>query len=1021
MIIIINYIITHLKTYYGLIIIMKLIDTYFNHVNYYEEKYGKKTIILIQVGAFFEVYGLKHKTKQGIFGSAITEFCNICDLNMSEKTKVSKSLKDDTNKTIKCNVLMAGFRDFVCEKYIRKINASGYTCVIFSQNPENPEERELSQIITPGTYFSEDVNTTTNNIMVISLFHKKPTKLMNSNRFYYGIANIDVLSGETMIFDHDESFYNSLTTFDELEKNYSVYRPNETLITYESENIDFSYVKTILQYIGCNNSTIRFIDKSNTENALSKQANVFNSEKYKLQTLKTYYKNLKYESIEYDLLNHTLAYQSLCFLLDYIHGHNENMSSKLKEPTINVSDNKLVLANHSLKQLNIIDDKNDFSGKLSSLLNFLNNCITPMGRRKFKYDLVNPITDKKTLENEYSLIEHMINDFNYWKETIYNFNEYRDFEKIFRKIVIQKAQPSDIRNLFNNIISLNNTIKNVSKQKDFITLSPFNFSFDVIQKSFEDLLTLCKKIFNIKIMNTGNIDNFDYNIFNKSYCSEIAEIEKEYVESNDKLNALMYHYSNIIKNKENKPKTDCYLKINETEKSGIFLKLSEIRCKKLISHYAEKNNIDETLTFKSSYNRKNNDFNVSSKDLKHEKRGKESYVSSKVIDTLTYNVVELKTKLKQRIKEEFKKVLFELCNYSENFTHITDFIVSIDTRYTKSKIAIENNYCRPIIKDEYEGESFIKCEQLRHPLIEKLNTNEIYVPNDLEMTPKSKGILLFGTNAVGKSSLIKSIGINIIMAQAGMYVPCEKMLYMPFNKIFTRILGNDNIFKGLSTFAVEMSELRTILKNSNVNSIVLGDELCSGTELGSAISIFVAGLMKLYQRDAKFIFATHFHEITEMEEITEMKYLFMKHMSVHYDAKDDSLVYDRVLRDGPGNNMYGLEVCKSLNLPTEFLDLANDIRKKKFSNRKQVSSMKGASYNMRKLKTECEKCGKRCVDVHHLQFQSMANENNFIKHFHKNNEANLMNICKECHNEIHKQDKQYKKVKTTNGYKLMEV
>ena len=104
------------------------------------------------------------------------------------------------------------------------------------------------------------------------------------------------------------------------------------------------------------------------------------------------------------------------------------------------------------------------------------------------------------------------------------------------------------------------------------------------------------------------------------------------------------------------------------------------------------------------------------------------------------------------------------------------------------------------------------------------------------------GILLYGTNAVGKTSFIRALGISVIMAQAGLYVPASSYKYKPYKYIFTRILGNDNLFKGLSTFAVEMSELRTILRLADKNSLVLGDELCSGTESISAVSIFVAGV-----------------------------------------------------------------------------------------------------------------------------------------------------------------------------------
>ena len=189
---------------------------------------------------------------------------------------------------------------------------------------------------------------------------------------------------------------------------------------------------------------------------------------------------------------------------------------------------------------------------------------------------------------------------------------------------------------------------------------------------------------------------------------------------------------------------------------------------------------------------------------------------------------------------------------------------------------------------------------MRHILIESLLQEETYVTNDLSLDSEKLGVLLYGTNAVGKSSLIKSIGIIVIMAQAGFYVPCSEFVFYPYKHIFTRILGNDNLFKGLSSFAVEMLELKTILSIADKDSLVLGDELCSGTESNSAMSIFISGIQHLYQEKSNFIFATHFHEIVDYEEVSDMNLMSLMHMSVHYNKEKDKLVYDRKLRDGPG-------------------------------------------------------------------------------------------------------------------------
>ena len=193
------------------------------------------------------------------------------------------------------------------------------------------------------------------------------------------------------------------------------------------------------------------------------------------------------------------------------------------------------------------------------------------------------------------------------------------------------------------------------------------------------------------------------------------------------------------------------------------------------------------------------------------------------------------------------------------------------------------------------------------------------------------------------------------------------------------ILGNDNLFKGLSTFAVEMSELRTILTLSDENSIVIGDELCSGTESDSARSIFTTGVEWLHNSKATFMFATHFHEINDYEEMSCLERVKMMHMAVTYDKQKDLLIYDRKLRDGPGDNMYGLEVCKALNLPDEFLSRAHAIRMKYDPKTTNILAQKKTRYNAKKLKGSCEICGAAGEEVHHLKHQASADVNQFIK------------------------------------------
>ena len=241
----------------------------------------------------------------------------------------------------------------------------------------------------------------------------------------------------------------------------------------------------------------------------------------------------------------------------------------------------------------------------------------------------------------------------------------------------------------------------------------------------------------------------------------------------------------------------------------------------------------------------------------------------------------------------------------------------MDFYKSNAKTSILYGYTKPCI---VEGEkSFVDIEAMRHPIIERIQTDIEYVPNDICIGNSDlDGMLLYGCNAVGKSSLMKAIGLNIIMAQSGMFVACSKFTFKPFNYVFTRISDNDNIFKGQSSFAVEMSELRSILKRSDKNSIVLGDELCSGTESVSAQSIFAASVIKLEEK-YKFVFATHLHELYKMSDIKELDNVKSYHLKVIFEEETKKLIYDRKLEDGNGPTIYGLEVCKAMDLDPEFL------------------------------------------------------------------------------------------------------
>mgnify|MGYP005696703593 FL=1 len=159
------------------------------------------------------------------------------------------------------------------------------------------------------------------------------------------------------------------------------------------------------------------------------------------------------------------------------------------------------------------------------------------------------------------------------------------------------------------------------------------------------------------------------------------------------------------------------------------------------------------------------------------------------------------------------------------------------------------------------------------------------------------------------------------------------------------------------------------------------DELCSGTETNSAISIVSAGILDLIKKQSSFIFATHLHELADMKRIKEIENLSIKHLSVKYNNSKNVLVFDRKLKDGPGDSIYGLEVCRSLDLDNDFLKLANEIRQEVLGIEKLIK-FKKSKYNANLIVDKCNICkNEDATETHHIHFQKDADDNGFIEHY----------------------------------------
>lgn len=1003
--------------------IMSVATEYFEITKKYQSEYGQNTILLMQVGSFFEVYAIVNSATKAVTGSRIEDFSTICDLRIAEKNNFIGA----------DSIVMAGFKDIMIEKYIRKLQEAGFTVVVYSQQPTaSGFTRVLSGIYSPGTYFPDCSSGLTNNITCIWIDYIHNKTFAKGRYIIAGVANIDIYTGKTSIFQFQETYSNNPTNFDELERFVSIYNPSEVILL---SNLSEKEVDDVINYTNIKCNSIHRICTDYDLNTLSNPATSIstsnpatvrakNCEKpnYQKEILTKFYAADNYEVFIQNFYDHDVAAKAFCFLLDFVYQHNPNLVNKIDEPIFENCSTRLTLANHSLKQLNIIDD-GSYSGKYSSVVKMLNRCITPMGKREFAYNFVNPTTERLYLEQEYDITDHVLSQYGLYEQILcVSLSSIKDITKMSRLVFMRKITPESFFNMHNNITAIkqiyDQAIPNKTMYAYLLAREP---RLADIGGFCDELATFIDATLDLSISkDIDQYQNFETNFIRAGVDAKLDEMTITLKESEMKLEAIRFYLNGLIENKEKKGGPEL-VKIHETEKNKSGLVSTSRRCKLLEDALPVKST---TVKLKLGNDGGHFDFTVSKKQFEYSKQtASNDFIADHQITDICKNITHIKVAMKDVITAVYNAFLVQFETFQMHLECIVNFVTLVDVIFAKASIAKKYCYCKPTIASA--DKSFVSAKGLRHCLIEHLQTNELYVTNDISLgAGATDGILLYGTNAVGKTSLIRALGIAVIMAQSGLYVPCTEFTYCPYKYLFTRIIGNDNLFKGLSTFAVEMSELRTILRLADKNSLILGDELCSGTENISAISIFVAGIQKLHQLQSSFIFATHLHEIVNYDEIAGLPSVALKHMTVVYDKERDMLIYDRKLKDGPGNSLYGLEVCKSLSLPEDFLAAAYSIRAKYNPESGSILALKQSHFNAQKIVSVCEMCKNGLgTDVHHLQHQNEADARGIIMNddstFHKNKLANLMTLCDKCHGDIHKTNVQHKRVKTTKGYTLV--
>lgn len=955
------------------------------NVNKYISKYGPNTFTISQIGDFYEYYGLKRKSENieeddddesQIFGTNIVNFAKIAGLVIVEK-KSDISDSEGNEYSLK----MAGFKTTQLKRYLQEFIKAGYTTVVIDQETSGPgANRSVTGIYSPGTYINiesvRDIEHLSNNVTCVWIEN-------NGDTLTIGIGNVDTYTGKSLISEYKKENVNFSSTYDELERQISILRPSEMVIIsdFESEKIN-QIIKFIRAECKIHNINL------NTSSKVKK----CEKQIYQKKILKHFFEFTNTSVFMSDFLDKSVATQAFCYLLNFINEHNVLISKNIEKPNFENENGKMLVANYSFRQLNIIKNENSTS-RNSSIINALNLCVTPMGKRHFNETLLNPITSPNILNREYNIIEYCIS-LNSRREIVSLLSKMSDIKKILRLLILDKFSPQHAYLLWRILINTDSILEFLNQDQ---TLSEYFGSSNLNSSEFSELKNLLENSLNLSVCKTiKSTTELGTDIFNNEYNQKLYDLKKNQIDSMDRLNACKDYLNKLIGQE--------FVNIHQTNKMKTGLKITVKRSEILKEKIEELDNKIVKIKYFSNFSNKNEKFILDLDELNYIKQSQTNfYISSTTIDSFGTDTNDIKLEILEKVKSLFVKFKSKILIHKNLIDRINNYLTILDFILCKAEIAIRFNYKKPIIQDI--GKSYFKFKGLRHNLIELINLDSFYIPNDVEIS--ENGILIYGPNNAGKSSLIKAVGINLILAQSGFYGAFDEMIFYPYDHIFTRIVSTDNIHGGMGTFFVEMVELRNILKIANSKSLVLGDELCSGTEINSAKSIIIGCLQHFSNHKISYMLATHLHDIVTLDEIVAITELVIAHMSAFYDVSSKSVKYTRKLVKGAGSNVYGLETLKSLDFPDDFLNRVMALRNKYSPLSISYLDEESSKYNSQKLRGNCESCKKKkSTEIHHIYKQKDADSNGFIRTndgqiIHKNHPANLMAVCNQCHLKFH--------------------
>ena len=801
-------------------------------------------LMLFRCGDFYETYGEDAVESARILGITLTR---------------------RNNGGSGDSIEMAGFPHHALDTYLPKLIRAGKRVAICDQLEDPKKKREaikgkkglsamdkmvkrgITELVTPGVAMSDNVlNYKENNFLAAVHFGKGSC----------GVSFLDISTGE---------FLTGEGTFDYVEKLLGNFQPKEVLF-------DRAKKQEFERYFGTRLCTFEMDDW------------VFTDQTARQKLLKHFgTKNLKGFGVDH-LNNGIVAAGSILQYLEITqHTHINHITSLAR-----IEEDKYVrMDRFTIRSLELIAPMNEDG---SSLLNVIDNTVTPMGGRMLRRWMVFPLKDEKPINERLDVVDYLFREPDFRECINEQFHRIGDLERIISKVAVGRVSPREVVQLKNALMAIQ-PVKTACLYAKSDTLKRIGEQLNLCE-SLRDRIEKEIQADPPQLVAKGNVIALGFN-------QELDDLRS--IRDNGK------QYLLEIQEKEVEQTGITSLKIGFNNVFGYYLEVRNTFKDKVPENWIRK----QTLAQAERY------ITPELKEYEEKILGADE------------KILALETQLYMELIQDMQEFIPQIQINANLIAHL-DCLLSF------MKVSQMQRYVRPVVDDS----EVIDILQGRHPVIEtQLPIGEQYVPNDVLLDTEHQQIMMItGPNMAGKSALLRQTALIVLLAQIGCFVPAERARIGMVDKIFTRVGASDNISLGESTFMVEMTEASNILNNVTPRSLVLFDELGRGTSTYDGISIAWAIVEYLHEHSraqARTLFATHYHELNEMEK----NFPRIKNFNVSVKEVDGKIIFVRKLEKGGSEHSFGIHVAEIAGMPRSIVKRANIILKELEKDNSQVGSV----------------------------------------------------------------------------------